>query len=108
MSNQPLTGKKTTADVLPASPATFTGQQSVRIRYYKGFTPDKIQLTINGKVIAAPPAPANPKMQAIDFEITKENIQQIWQSGVITFDTPAAPNANTNPANVKPVNTAPR
>jgi cytoskeleton protein RodZ len=97
-----IDGKESTADVLPGTPATYTGQQSVRLRYYRGFTADKIQLTINGKVIAAPAAPANPKMQGIEFEINKDNIQQIWQSGTINLETPAAPNANTNTPNIKP------
>jgi cytoskeletal protein RodZ len=101
-----IDGKESTADVLPGTPATYTGQQSVRLRYYRGFTPEKVQLTVNGKVIAAPAAPANPKMQGIEFEINKENIQQIWQSGTITLNTTSAPNANTANTNVKPINNA--
>jgi cytoskeletal protein RodZ len=99
-------GKVAAADVTSAAPATYTGKESVKISYYKGFTPDKIQLTINGKVITTPAAPANPKRQSIEFEINKENIQQIWQSGAITLGTPAPPNANANPATG--TNTAPR
>ncbi len=95
-------GKKTSNNVIVNSPQTFTGQQSIRLRYYRGFTPDRIQLTLNGKVITAPAAPANPKMQGIEFEINKENIAQIWQSGAITLGAPATPNANSSMANNAP------
>ncbi len=83
-------GRKSSANVMPGTPQTYTGQQSVRLRYYKGFA-DKVQLTVNGKQITPPPAPA--KGQGIEFEINKENIVQILQSG--QFATGAA---NTNSA----------
>lgn len=82
-------GRRESAVVTPDSSQTYTGKQSVRLRYYKGFA-DKVQLTVNGKQITPPPAPA--KGQGIEFEINKENIVQILQSG--QFTTGAA-NANT-------------
>lgn len=94
--------KPTSADVLPDAPATYTGQQRVIVSYYRGFTPDKVQLTVNGKQITPPATPANPKRISIEFEINKENIQQIWQSGAITFSSPTTPNANANIANTAP------
>jgi cytoskeletal protein RodZ len=99
-------GKKEITNVQPDTPLSYTAQQSVRFGYYRGFTPDKIQLTVNGKIISTPTAPAMPKRNSIEFEINKENIQQIWQSGVVTVGTPPAPNANTANANV--ANTTPR
>jgi len=101
-------GKKLTTLVPLDVPQTFSGKQSVRLRYYRGFTPDKIQMTINGKVVAAPASPANPKMQGIEFEINKENVQQIWQSGAITLGPPATPVANANTANSNVPKPAPR
>lgn len=83
-------GRKSSANATPDAPQTYTGQQSVRLRYYKGFA-DKVQLTVNGKQITPPPAPA--KGQGIEFEINKENIVQILQSG--QYPTGAA---NTNSA----------
>ena len=85
-------GKKASANVTPNAPQTYTGQQSVRLKYYRGFA-DKVQFTINGKQINAPAAPPNGKN--IEFEINKENIVQILQSGTITLGTPAT-TANTN------------
>lgn len=92
-------GKKVSEDVLPEVPKTYTGQQSVKISYYRGFTPDKVQITLNGKPISAPAVAAKGRNN-IEFEINKENITQILQSG--QFSAPTAPSANTNTA------TAPR
>jgi cytoskeleton protein RodZ len=71
-------GKKTDESVTRENPKTYTGQQSVKLRYYKGFA-NQVQLTLNGKQIAPPPAP--PKGNGIEFEINKNNIAQILQSG---------------------------
>lgn len=84
-------GKKASAVVTPDSPQMYTGQQSVKLRYYKGFA-DKVQMSVNGKQIAPPPAPA--RGNGIEVEINKENIVQILQSG--QFPSAAATNnANT-------------
>lgn len=87
-------GKMASKNVVPNEPLSFTAQQSVKFRYYRGFTPDKIQLTVNGKQITAPNPPA--KGIGIEFEITKQNIGQILQSGVISLE---APNTNANVSN---------
>ncbi|HQU86149.1 MAG TPA: helix-turn-helix domain-containing protein [Pyrinomonadaceae bacterium] len=93
-------GKKASKVVAVETPETYTATQSLKLRYYRGFA-DKVQLTLNGKQITAPPAPA--KGNGIEFEINKENIAQILQSGQIS--APPAPNANANTANTA---TAPR
>jgi len=90
-------GKKSSLNVTPDAPQTFTGQASVKLRYYRGFA-DKVGLTLNGKQITPPPAPA--KGNGVEFEINKDNIVQILQSGQIVPATPAA-NANTNPATAR-------
>jgi hypothetical protein len=87
-------GKKSSLNVAPDAPQTFTGQTSVKLRYYRGFA-DKVALTLNGKQIAPPPVPA--KGNGVEFEINKENIVQILQSGQIIPGTPAA-NTNANTA----------
>lgn len=89
-------GKKASKVVKVETPEIYTATQSLKLRYYRGFA-DKVQLTLNGKQITAPTAPA--KGNGIEFEITKENIAQILQSGQLSV--PSAPNANT-------ANTAPR
>lgn len=82
-------GKMANKTVTTTEPLNVTGQQSAKFRYYRGFTPDKIQLTVNGKQIPAPNPP--PKGVGIEFEINKQNIAQILQTGAI-------PNPATNPA----------
>jgi cytoskeleton protein RodZ len=81
-------GKKLSEDVLQTAPKTYTGQQSVRISYYRGFTPDKIQITLNGKQITPPAPPA--RGSTLTFEVNKENAAQIMQSGEFPA-TDAAP-----------------
>jgi len=90
-------GKKASKVIAVETPETYTATQSLKLRYYRGFA-DKVQLTLNGKQITPPPAPA--KGNGVEFEINKENITQILQSG--QFSAPTAPVANTNTA------TAPR
>lgn len=85
-------GKRFSKNITPEAPETFTATQSLKLRYYKGLA-DKVQLMINGKNITPPPAPA--KGVVVDFTITKDNINQIYQSGAITAAAPADANANT-------------
>jgi cytoskeleton protein RodZ len=73
-------GKTTSEDVQSASGKTYVAQQSLKLSYYRGYA-GKVQITLNGKPIAAPAAPA--KGKSVVFEINKENIQQILQTGQI-------------------------
>ena len=87
-------GKKASSTVTVAAPQTFTGQQSVRLRYYRGFG-DKVEITVNGKKITPPPAPE--KGNGIEFEINKTNVVEIMQSGQISSAVPNAANTNAAP-----------
>ena len=82
--------KMVSRDIKPNAPLSLNPQRSVKISYYRGFTPDKVQITLNGKQIAAPGAPSNGNTV---FEINKENIAQILQSGQLTAGAPTAPAA---------------
>jgi hypothetical protein len=84
-----IDGKTSTENVTSENPKTYSGTQNVKLRYYKGFA-NQVQLTLNGKQIAAPPAPARGNI--IEIEINKGNIAQILQSGQLQ------PNAATTPA----------
>jgi len=86
-------GKRVSEDVLQTAPKTYTGQQSVSVAYYRGFTPDKIEITLNGKQVTPPEPPA--KGSITEFEITKDNIVQILQSGQISPGDSAVNTANT-------------
>ena len=70
------------------APLNLNPQQSLSVSYYRGFTPDKVQITLNGKLITAPNAP--PKGNTT-FEITKENLAQILQSGQFSPVAPVIP-----------------
>ena len=74
-----IDGKTQNNSVTPDAPQTFTGKQSVRIRFYRGFA-DKVQIAVNGKQISVP---TTVKGNVIEFEINKDNIAQILQSGQI-------------------------
>lgn len=82
-------GRSANKNVTTSEPLSLNPQQSLRVSYYKGFSADKVQLTLNGKQIAPPAPPA--RGNSITFEITKDNVAQILQSGAIP--APAAPNA---------------
>ncbi|MGI9035283.1 MAG: hypothetical protein ACR2GD_04505, partial [Pyrinomonadaceae bacterium] len=97
---------KTNVTISPDSPKTYTAQQSLKLKYYKGFA-DKVQITVNGKQITPPP-PA--KGNIIEVEITKDNIAQILQSGSFAPVSTASPNpaAATTPAPVRTPRATPR
>ena len=66
-------------EVTPASPKTYTAQQSVKLKYYRGFA-DRVQILVNGKQVT-PPAP--PARGNIEFEINRENVARIFESGQV-------------------------
>jgi len=68
-------------EITPDTPKTYTAQQGVKLRYYRGFA-DKVQILLNGKQIAPPPPP--PKGN-IEFEVNKENVARILETGQIAF-----------------------
>lgn len=78
-------------------PLALNPKQSVKLSYYKSFG-SVVQLTVNGKQIKAPTAPIPPKKNAIEYEISKDNIVQILQSEQIPTGEAATAPANTNTA----------
>lgn len=77
-------GKKANTLVTTENPANFQPNESLRLGFAKSLV-QNAQLTINGKQIKLPSAPERPNRVAIEFEINKDNIEQIWQNGEITF-----------------------
>jgi len=84
------TDKLVSKDVLANETLSLNAKEKLKISYYRGFTPDKVQLTLNGKQITPPNPPA--KGNNTVFEINKTNIEQILQSGQMTA-------GETNPSN---------
>jgi cytoskeleton protein RodZ len=103
-------GKMSSNVVTPGSIATFEPKESLKLSYSKSLA-NVVQLTINGKTITLPAQPLVPRRNAIEFEINKGNIAQIWTNGAISTDVPpAAPDPNANvaaaPSGAAPTNTA--
>ncbi len=97
-------GKYASSLLAPGTAATFEPRESLKLSYSRSLA-NAVQLTINGKLITLPAQPLVPRRNAIEFEINKDNLSQIWTSGSISSDVPAAspaPPADPDlPANVE-------
>jgi len=102
--NAVVDGKASTSLVAAGSSTTFEPKESLKLSYSRSLA-NSVQLAINGKPIAPPTSPTNPRRAVIEFEINKDDLPQIWSSGSITGQGPADITAN---ANVAPPVTAPR
>lgn len=93
-----IDGKSESANIAPEEAKTYTAQESLTLRYYRGFA-DKVKLTLNGRQITPPAEPRIKGANGIEFEINKNNIEEILKSGKITFETKTtAEDANANTA----------
>jgi cytoskeletal protein RodZ len=68
----------------------FEPKKSLRLSYSKSKSKN-VQIKINDKEITPPDAPENSNRNAIEFEINNGNLQQIWDSGQITYTRAASP-----------------
>ena len=75
-------GNKATITITPEKSANFQPKESLKLSFAKVLMPNA-QLIINGKPIKFPPTLAKPNRNAVEFEINKDNIGQIWQSGEV-------------------------
>ena len=64
-------------EVLPGAPKTYIAREGLKLRYYRGFA-DKVEIRLNGKQLAPPPPPPRGN---IEFEVNKENVAQVMESG---------------------------
>ena len=85
-------GKKASLLVKADKPQVFEPEQSLKIGYAKEQA-QNARLSINGKEIKLPSASDGLKKNIVEFEITRENFGQIWQSGAIA-SSGTAPSAN--------------
>jgi hypothetical protein len=95
-------GKTAGSMVAAGSSAVFEPRESLKLSYSKSLA-SVVALTINGKSISLPAQPLVPRRNTIEFEINKDNLAQIWTSGAISGEVPAAspvPSTNSEvPAN---------
>lgn len=90
-------------EILPDAPKTYTAQQGVRLRYYRGFA-DKVQITLNGKQLAAPPAPLKGN---VEIDINKDNVARILETGqIVAAESAPANTATASPTPAPPVATS--
>lgn len=82
-------GKMSSNVVTPGTSALFEPKESLKLSYSKSLA-NNVQLTINGKSISLPAQPFVPRRNAIEFEINKSNLAQIWTSGAVSTEVPAA------------------
>ncbi len=86
---------KTQNNVISVGAATtFEPKENLKLSYSKSLA-NAVELKLNDKTIALPSEPLMARRNAIEFEINKDNLAQIWTSGMITSDSPAAvPNSS--------------
>ncbi len=82
-------GKNSVNTVTPSAPQVFEPRENLKLSFAKSLAPSA-QLLINGKQIALPQQPSNPRRIPIELEINASNLGQIWDSGAINFDAAAA------------------
>lgn len=82
-------GKRNTSLITPEKPEVFNPKESLRLSYSKAQS-QNVQMTISGKQIALPSAPENQYRNVIEFEITPDKLQNIWEKGVITYNASQA------------------
>jgi len=83
-------GEKGNTLIAPDKSVFFEPKQSLRLSYSKSKSKN-VQLKINDKEITLPNAPENSNRNAIEFEINKDNLQQVWDSGQISYARAASP-----------------
>ena len=86
--NSFVDGKRASTLMTADKPLEFTPKESLKIGYSKTLA-SNVQLTLNGKQIGLPSAPANARRNVLEFEVNRDNLAQIWQDGKISFDNAA-------------------
>lgn len=90
-------GTKGAATVTADKPAVFEPKERLMLSYSKSLA-RAAQLTINGKPITLPAAPANSRKAVIELELDKDNVATVWQNASFAGAEAPAPPAETSPA----------
>jgi len=98
-------GRNESKLVAAGETTTFEPKESLKLSYSRSLAA-VVKLSINGKPIALPSMPANPKRSVIEFEIDKNTLPSIWANASIGNEPPAEPSAAQPAASTQPaVNT---
>jgi cytoskeletal protein RodZ len=84
-----LDGEKDNSLLTPENPKFFEPKEAMRFSYSQSKAKN-VQLLVNDKQITTPNTPENPNRSVIEFEINKDNVQQIFESGQISYSARAA------------------
>ncbi len=76
-------GKTRSSTVAPGTSVLFEPKESLKISYSRSLA-SVVQLSINGRKIDLPAQPLVPRRNAIEWEINKENLGRIWETGAIS------------------------
>jgi cytoskeleton protein RodZ len=82
-------GKTSTSIVAAGSTSIFKPTESLKLSYSRSLA-NFVRLSINGKQISLPAEPLEPKRSVIEFEISKDNLAEIWDRGAISGSVPEA------------------
>lgn len=83
-------GTRTNTLVTPTRPGIYEPNERLSLSYSKSLAP-AARLSINGRSVALPEEPENPRRAAIEFAIDKDNLATIWNNGRITFGSATEP-----------------
>lgn len=92
--NSVTDGKKAVALVASGASVSFEPKESLKLSYSKSLA-QSARLLINGKQIELPQTPKETRRAAIEFEINKDNLASIWESGRVSFDQPVPATVTT-------------
>jgi len=92
--NAETDGTKSAQTVSAGSQATFEPKERLTLSYSKSLA-KAAQLSINGKPIALPESPLNPKKGLIEIDINAGNLASIWQNASYGSAVESAPVAET-------------
>ncbi len=80
-------GKRLSSLISPDKPRILEPKENLKLSYAKAQW-QNLQMTLNGKQIALPSADEFPGRNVIEFEISKDKIQRIWESGQVSLNAP--------------------
>ncbi|CAN5289459.1 hypothetical protein BH20ACI2_BH20ACI2_10100 [soil metagenome] len=102
-------GKTSSTTVASGASVLFEPKESLKLSYSRSLA-SVVQLNINGKKIGLPAQPLVPRRNAIEWEVNKENLGRIWETGAISGESNTAEiptEANSASANIGTTFTVP-
>jgi cytoskeleton protein RodZ len=83
--------------VKPGDSLIFEPRESLKLSYHRSRA-RFAELKINGKVVALPSEPLNPRSSSIEVDINAQNLAKVWQGGEYTAEAAATTETTATPA----------